>query len=182
MGLNVKELASQMKEMEEKSDKYDDLKQNVDSVMGNINCKISEIQDLLSELSPVLSIKKRYHNAGGKLIEYIQACYKFLIETEDMFTISKLLKEVGLGHIQGGSEHNVRINLMKLKGIKTSPSSDDGRMKKFYYEKSEGKLELDQIPAILSDKIRQKEVGKIEVVEDNKELMDSIPKKTSYMG
>lgn len=183
MTIDVKELASQMKEMEEKSKKYDELKSNIDTVMLKINDKFSEIQELFGEISPAVSIKKQYgQRFGGKVVNYITICYKHLVDSGDMFSVGKLLKKVGLEHIKGGSEHQVRLGLLKLKGIKTTSSDERGKIKMMYYDKSVERLNDIEIPSILSEKVKIKEKVKIDVVDDNSELMKSMPKKYSQLG
>ncbi len=188
MELNVKELVSQMKEMEEKSNKYDELKVNIEEVMQKLNEKFGEIQELLSDISPMISVKKKYNTTGynksygKKVIGYIQNAYKYLIDTGEYLPLPKLLTKLNLTDIKGGTEHQVRTGLKTLKGIKTTKDSNDSRIILFYYDKSEGKLELNRIPATLSEKVRKKEDIRVDVVDENKELMKSVPEKFSHMG
>lgn len=186
--LDMKETLNEMKLIQEKADKYDDLKESVEGTMIKLDEKFKEVQDLLSDLAPVLSLKKKYSyphknkGYGTKMIGYIQVCYKSLIDSGEMLTLPDLLRKNNLGHLTGGSEHQVRLGLVGLKGIRIVPSSQDARKKLLHYDKSEAKIDVDQIGIILKEKNKQKEQIKVDVIDDKTELMNSMPKKYSQMG
>ncbi len=184
--MDMKEFLNQMKELELKAKKYDDIKENLDATLGLINEKFSEIQELFTRLSPVMIVKgKKRGSYGGKVLDYIEKCYKYLIDNPNKeFSSREILDAVGLNNVLGGSEYNVKLALLKLPGI-TRRVSPDSMIKQIL--KYSGKQELpENLPEFIKETIKKDKVGGVpdvaEIDDDTGELLKSVPKKVSHMG
>ena len=184
--MDMKEIANEMKELEIKAGKYDDIKEDMDKTLGLINEKFSEIQELFTRLSPAMIVKgKKRGSYGGKTLDYIEKCYKHIIEHPDEeFTARKLLDDVGLGNVYGGSEQVVRSGLVKLPGM--SKRQDPNRSTRQLIKYS-GKLKHpENMPEFIKETVKGNKVGGVpdaELIDDDtEELLKSVPNKVSHMG
>lgn len=180
--INFKELDKQMKELKFKADRYDEIKVTIESLTSKVGDKFNEIQELLSDLSPSMKFKKSYkqYNTGfgNKVMNNIEKCYNHLSESKEELSLPDLFRVLKID-AEGGNEHKIRVGLLKIPDIKVRTDSNDGRKRLLRFDSTQEPLPL----VTIRDIVKGEKTGDVKVIDDeNKELMESMPKKFSHQG
>ena len=191
--IDFRKLMKDLELLRDKSDKYDNLKQYFDEKLEIVGTKlieaekmINEAKSIIVEFNPNFRIRKSKDNQigslkrieGNKLESAFREVVLYLREhPSESLTLKNIQEKYNLG---GQTICNLKKLLLSNPEIKSGINySHSGRGKQpicFSIKK-----EIPSKEIFLSETIKQEKKGDLDIVEENVELIKTLPKKFSVM-
>ena len=176
--LDPVEIARQMKELQVKAEKYDNIKVFIEDKSTLINQKIDEIKSILNEINPSIIFKDKKHYESrreGLVPKVIVEVVNYLRENKVEISSTEIKGKWNI--TSGGTTQKILTVLKENKNIKVRLDPNYKKRCLFSYN-----FEKIDFKGTITEKVKQEPEKRVDIIEENKELLKSMPKKYSYIG